>query len=161
MSNLLPTRHSLPTTARIELIGLLNQILADLLDLFAQTKFAHWNVKGPNFIALHELFDRLAGTCLAAIDELAERAAALGGIAHGTIRQAASTSRLAELPHETLDARAILRALADRYAALAHFVREAIDRSTGLGDAITADQLTELGGQLDKALYLLEAHHAG
>lgn len=161
MSNLLPTRHDLPATARTELVGLLNQILADLLDLFTQTKFAHWNVKGPNFFALHELFDRLAATCLTAIDELAERATALGGVARGTIRLAAATSRLAELPHETLDARAILPALADRYAALARVVREAIERSTGLGDAVTADHLTELGGHLDQALYLLEAHQTG
>ena len=54
------TRNDLPANVRVEVSELLNARLADAIDLGAQSKYAHWNVKGPNFIALHELFDKVA-----------------------------------------------------------------------------------------------------
>ena len=79
------TRNDLPAGTRTKVIELLNARLADAIDLGTQTKHAHWNVKGPNFIALHELFDKLAENVEEHIDTLAERVTALGGTAHGTI----------------------------------------------------------------------------
>src|ERR1700745_66033 len=87
-----PTRNDLDHDLRGKVIALLNQHLADTFDLMSQTKFAHWNVKGPTFIALHKLFDELAEGLEEHVDEIAERATALGGVARGTVRQAAAMS---------------------------------------------------------------------
>ena len=98
MEHLMAARHDMPVEARSQMIKLLNQQLADTFDLYSITKQAHWNVKGPQFISLHELFDGIAGRIDAQIDEIAERAVQLGGTAAGTIRQAAAASSLPEYP---------------------------------------------------------------
>jgi starvation-inducible DNA-binding protein len=152
------TSHDLPAKVRAQVIPLLNQQLADTTDLFTQVKTAHWNVKGPHFIALHELFDKLAAELLEHGDTVAERVTALGGLAVGTLRQAAGASRLADLPGGTVDGRAVVQALVERYAALAATTRAAIDATTALGDAGTADLFTGLSRGLDKSLWFLEAH---
>lgn len=157
-SKIFPTRNDLSAEARTVLIELLNAVLADLIDLASQTKQAHWNVKGPHFIALHELYDKLYAEFGDPIDDSAERIAALGGTVQGTIRQAASASRVPEFAPESFEGRAVTATLSDRYAAVAKSVRAAIDRSASLGDADTADLLTGLSRQLDKALWFLEAH---
>lgn len=144
--------------AREKLIGLLNQQLADLTDLYSQTKYAHWNVKGPYFIALHELFDKVGLTVEAFIDVVAERITALGGTAMGTARMAAQASSLKEYPAGATDGMAAVAALVDRYAGYAASVREAIDVAGKLGDADSADLFTEISRDIDKSLWLLEAH---
>src|SRR5579862_6301655 len=77
------TRNDLPAGTRTKIIELLNARLADAIDLGAQTKHAHWNVKGPNFIALHELFDKIYSEVSEDVDMIAERIMQLGGSAHG------------------------------------------------------------------------------
>lgn len=156
-----PTRNDLPAKARQGLVGLLNQHLADTADLYSHLKQAHWNVKGPQFIALHELFDRLAEGVEGHVDEIAERVTALGGYALGTSRMAAAASRLPEYPVEATDGPEHVRALVDRYAALAASTRAAIQTSADLGDADTADLLTGVSRDLDKDLWFLEAHLHG
>lgn len=156
--NAFPTRIDLPAERREKLIGILNQHLADTIDLHSQTKYAHWNVKGPNFISLHKLFDELAETLDEAVDMIAERGTALGGIAHGTLRQGASRSRLPEFPADVFADLAVVDALAARFANLAKTTREAIDTSDELGDKSTADLFTEVSRDLDKSLWFLEAH---
>ncbi len=156
-----PTRIDIPADARTKLIAILNQHLADSTDLFTQVKHAHWNVKGPTFIALHKLFDEFAGDLVEAIDETAERATALGGVANGTVRAAAAASRLPEFPADTSGANAVVTALAERYAALAKTAREAIDATDKLGDKGTADLFTGQSRDLDQALWFLEAHLQG
>src|SRR5689334_18673029 len=93
-----PTRNDLPEAARTKLVDLLNARLADAVDLQTQCKQAHWNVKGPSFIALHELFDKVNGEVEDYVDLIAERAVQLGGTAKGTARQAALRSSLPEYP---------------------------------------------------------------
>jgi starvation-inducible DNA-binding protein len=156
-----PNRHDLPEANRKKLIDLLNQQLADTLDLFSQTKFAHWNVKGPTFIALHKLFDELAEALEDSSDLIAERATALGGVATGTLRQGASRSRIPEFPEETFKDMAVVDALATRYANLAKTTRDAIDKADELKDKDTADLFTEVSRALDKSLWFLEAHLQG
>lgn len=151
------TRNSLPIETRQTVIGLLNQALADLTDLYSQTKQAHWNVKGMNFIALHELFDEFAETVEGHIDTVAERVTALGGVANGTIRMAAGASKLPEFPH-VFEGRAVVEALADRYGQVGASVRAAIDSADRAGDADTADLFTGLSRDLDQQLWFLEAH---
>ena len=152
------TRNDLSGKSRTKLIALLNASLHDLIDLYSQTKHAHWNVKGPLFIALHELFDKLAEGLEEAIDTTAERATALGGTATGTVRQAAANSRVEEFPRDTHAGPEVITALAERYAAVAKNTREAIDEAAKLGDAGTADLFTQHVRELDKALWFLEAH---
>jgi starvation-inducible DNA-binding protein len=148
----------LNSETREQMVTLLNQQLADTFDLYSQTKQAHWNVKGMNFIQLHELFDTLAGGLLPQVDNLAERATTLGGAALGTARMSASASRLPEYSARTVGGRESVEALVERYAALAATTRAAIDTADELGDADTADLFTEISRELDKSLWFLEAH---
>ena len=156
-----PTRNDLPADARTKLVALLNQQLADSIDLYSQTKHAHWNVKGPTFIALHELFDKLAEDLEDPIDDIAERATALGGSVSGTVRQVATTSRLTEFPGDTFLGQAVVEALAVRYAELAKSTRAACEKANQLHDADTADLFTNVSRKLDKSLWFLEAHLQG
>ncbi|TLY50943.1 MAG: DNA starvation/stationary phase protection protein Dps [Gammaproteobacteria bacterium] len=152
------TRNDLDARLRERMIGLLNPQLADTMDLYTQVKQAHWNVKGPHFIALHELYDKLAEELEDPIDDIAERVTALGGVARGTARIAAGESRLPELPLASLDGLKLTALLADRYAALAKSTRAAIESADHAGDADTADLFTGISRGLDKALWFLEAH---
>lgn len=152
------TKNDLPAASRTKSIALLNQHLADTFDLYSQTKQAHWNVKGPHFIALHELFDKLAGMVEEHIDVMAERAQSLGGTAVGTVRAAAAASTLPEYPIGTDEGFAHVDALIERYAAAAKSTRAAIDKSDAAGDADTADLFTAVSRTLDQALWFLEAH---
>lgn len=152
------TRNDLPENARTKLCDLLNARLADAVDLITQAKAAHWNVKGPGFIALHELFDKVFDHATHAADELAERCVQLGGTAMGTVRVAAKASTLTEYPTDiTLD-KDHVAALADRLAAFGKLVRKAIDQSDELNDADTADLFTGLSRENDKMLWFVEAH---
>ena len=156
--NMFTTRIDLPSETRNKMIALLNQQLADISDLYSQTKQAHWNVKGAQFYQLHELFDELAEVLEGFVDKIAERATALGGMAMGTVRMAASRSRLPEYPLDAVDSMPSVAALATRYASLAATMRSAIDSAADQGDMGTSDLFTEVSRELDKALWFLEAH---
>jgi starvation-inducible DNA-binding protein len=151
------TRNDLSPQVRSAIAILLNQHLADLSDLRSQVKVAHWNVKGGHFIAYHKLFDELAEGLDEAIDDVGERITALGYLALGTVRDAASQSRLLDFEDDRLDGLEVIKQLADRYSVLGKFLREDIDKATELGDAGTADLLTGLSREFDKSLYFLEA----
>jgi starvation-inducible DNA-binding protein len=153
-----PTRIDLPKDVRLEVIGILNQHLADTLDLYTQSKQAHWNVKGIEFFQLHELFDTVAESIFPYVDMIAERITALAGTAMGTVRASAKNSALPEYPMEVVEGRQHLEALTERYAAYARAVRKSIDRCQNIGDASTADLLTEVSRAVDKDLYFLESH---
>jgi starvation-inducible DNA-binding protein len=152
------TRIDIKSKARDSMIDLLNQQLVDTVDLYTQVKQAHWNVKGPHFIALHELFDKLAEDLEGPVDDIAERVTALGGVARGTARLAARESRLSELPRDSFDGLNVVALLADRYAVLAASTRGAIETAARAGDAGTSDLFTGISRGLDKALWFLEAH---
>lgn len=152
------TRNDLTVKARTRLTALLNARLADALDLQMQAKQAHWNVKGPQFIALHELFDKLAEEIDGHVDEMAERITALGGIAEGTVQAVAGRSKLDAYPLDIADGRAHVDALAAAYARFAKSVRKAIDEADKAGDADTSDLFTGVSRNADKGLWLLEAH---
>lgn len=153
-----PTRVNIPAEARERIIDILNQHLTDTLDLYSQTKYAHWNVKGTQFYALHLLFDTLADSLEDHVDMIAERVTALGGTATGTVRMSAASSRLPEFPVASINSLECVNAVADRFGAYATTTRAAIDDTTELGDADTADLFTEISRTIDKHLYFLEAH---
>lgn len=140
------------------LVALLNQSLADTLDLAYQTKQAHWNVKGQNFYSLHLLFDNLYGQLSTFVDDFAERAVTMGGQAQGTIRSAGSASSLAEYPLDAQDSRIHVDALVDRYGEYTGRIRKAIREAEQLGDKDTADLYTAVSRAMDKALWMLKAH---
>ena len=155
------TRIDIDQDKREELVGLLNQQLADAVDLFTQTKQAHWNVKGLDFFQVHELLDDLAKVVRKQSDTIAERATALGGVAMGTARMSADNSTLPEYPTDTFDAPALLNAVAERYAAYAASTRAAIKRSQELDEPTTEDMFTEVSREIDESLYFLESHLQG
>ena len=153
-----PNRIDLPTEQKTELIALLNQQLANLTDLFTQTKHAHWNVKGPNFYGLHKLFDDLAEIVEGNVDTVAERITALGGTALGTVRMAAEDTELEEFSLETTASLDVVEHLAKQYGLTGNRLRDAIDEAGELGDDATADLLTGVVEDLDKGLYFLDSH---
>lgn len=160
-SGLHPTRNDLQPKARLELVALLNERLASAIDLQYQAKQAHWNVKGPRFHALHELFDSVAEMAVGAVDDLAERAVQLGGTARGSVRLAAEASALAEYPLGAVSGDEHVAALAGALAAFAAQIRDGIERAAKLGDAGTSDLFTEISRATDKHLWFVEAHLEG
>jgi starvation-inducible DNA-binding protein len=154
------SKVDVPENTRKVVIELLSAQLADAIDLATQAKQAHWNVKGSDFIALHELFDQVYGVVTGHVDLLAERIVMLGGITKGTARAVASRSRLAEYP---LDAVAASDHVAALSAALTHFAsttRKAINEADEVGDLVTADLLTQIAGEVDKQAWFVSAHAA-
>ena len=143
---------------RQQLIKVLNAQLADTFDMFSLAKQAHWNVKGPQFFQLHELFDLIAEGLLGHVDIIAVRATALGGLAMGTVRMAADASRLEAYPTDVTDSLETVRVVADRLANLAASTRQAIDQAEQLKDMDTNDLFIEVSRDLDKWLWFLEAH---
>jgi len=152
------TENDLPKNTRVELIALINQRLADAIDLQAQLKQAHWNAKGPHFIGLHELFDKIAEEVESYVDTIAERAVQLGGIAEGTVRVAASRSRLDEYPLDIADGSAHVEAVARALSTFGREARMTIEETSALSDADTADIFTEVSRGIDKWLWFVEAH---
>ena len=152
------TKNDIPEATRVKVVELLNARLADCIDLQTQTKQAHWNVKGPNFIALHELFDQINEDVEDYVDDIAERAVQLGGLAEGTARMAAKRSSLAEYPAMAVDGRSHVEALSSALAAFGAAARKGIDQANELGDLDTADLFTEISRGVDKWLWFVEAH---
>ena len=152
------TKNDLPEDTRAKVIELLNARLADCTDFQTQTKQAHWNVKGPNFISLHLLFDKINDAVEEYVDEIAERAVQLGGVAEGTARMVAKRSSLPEYPAKTVDGRSHVEALSSALAAFGAAARKGIDQSNELGDLDTADLFTEVSRGIDKWLWFVEAH---
>jgi starvation-inducible DNA-binding protein len=154
------TSIDLPSNVRTSMIALLNARLADLTDLKLAVKHAHWNVKGPNFIALHEMFDAFAATLDGHIDTVAERATALGGTANGTLAATVAGTSQPAFPADVFRGMEVVRALAEAYAEAARKVRAGVEESAE-ADADTADIFTDISRDLDKALWFLEAHLQG
>lgn len=152
------TRNDLPDNTRKAMIALLNARLADAIDLRLAVKQAHWNVKGADFIALHVLFDQIQGRIDVNVDDIAERAVALGGVVSGTVRASASTSKLKAYPTDVTAASEHLKLLADHLAAFGKLAREAINAADEAGDKDTADLFTGISRQMDKDLWFIEAH---
>lgn len=152
------TKIDLSEKSRRGIVDLLNQTLADIIDLGSQTRQAHWNVKGPSFIALHELFDEAYEKLDELTDEIAERIVQLGGTAYGTVRVAAKQSLLGEYPLDIFAGDDHVDTLSSRFARFGKAVREGIDAAGKLGDANTADLYTEVSRDTDMLLWKIEAH---
>ncbi len=152
------TKNDIAKETREKLIEKLNARLADVSDLKSQAKQAHWNVKGMDFIQLHELFDKVATQAEEYTDLIAERAVILGGTALGTVRVAASNSSLSEYPLEISAGADHVDALSTALSDFGKKVRKNIDEADELGDTDTADLFTEVSRGIDKLLWFVEAH---
>jgi len=152
------THNDLSSNAKSISIGVLNDRLADAIDLALLTKQAHWNIKGPQFIALHEMIDGFRTELDDHIDTMAERVVQLGGTALGTTQVVADGTTLAPYPTDIYAANDHLVALVERYAKVASAVRGAIDKTDDAGDVDTADLFTAFSRTLDKNVWFLEAH---
>lgn len=152
------TKIDLSEKTRRNVIVMLNDRLSDAIDLQSQVKQAHWNVKGPHFIALHELFDKISDVMLEQIDVIAERITSLGGTAEGTVAVAARRSKLKNYPLSITSGRDHLLYLSTQLSVYGKSVRGGIEATAELGDADTADLFTQLSREIDKYLWFLEAH---
>jgi len=152
------TRNDLKSNARKTSIEILNARLAEAIDLALLTKQAHWNIKGPRFIALHEMLDGFRKDIDGHVDTIAERAVQLGGTALGTTQVVNADSTLDPYPTDIFSSKDHIAALIDRYAAAAAAARKSIDEIDEAGDADGADILTGYSRSLDKSLWFLEAH---
>lgn len=152
------THNDLAESIRNRVVQLLNDRLADVIDLQLQAKHAHWNVKGPNFVGLHDLFDRVADAAGEYADLIAERGVALGGVAEGTLQAVSRRSQLPEYAANTGEWTAHVEAMRTALAAFGSTARRAIDEATDLKDADTADLFTEVSRGIDKLLWMVEAH---
>jgi len=160
-ARLYDTKNDLARDTRVEVIALLNQRLAEAIDLQTQGKQAHWNVKGPTFIALHKLFDEVTEDVEGYVDEIAERIVQLGGIAEGTVGAVEERSKLPDYPLALSTGAEHVAALSDALAAFGRAVRIGIEEMNELEDAGTADLLTGISRGVDKWLWFVEAHQQG
>jgi starvation-inducible DNA-binding protein len=154
------THNTLAEKVRAQSVELLNKHLAAAIDLHAQVKMAHWNVRGPGFIAIHELFDSVSEKVEDYSDLLAERAGGLGGTAHGTIQVAAEKSFLVPYPHGIADVANHVFAVASSLAAFGQSARNAVSTATKFGDVDTADLFTEISRGIDQQLWFVESNIA-
>jgi starvation-inducible DNA-binding protein len=148
----------LKSNTRSTITALMNAQLADAIDLALITKQAHWNLRGPTFIAIHEMLDGFRASLDIHVDTIAERVSQLDGIALGTSQVVVKASRLAPYPTDIRKVTEHLEALVERYAALAKTAREGIDEADEAGDADSADILTAFSRDLDKSLWFLKSH---
>jgi len=154
------THNTLTENIRGQSIELLGKNLAAAIDLHMQLKLAHWNVRGPAFIAIHELFDKVAGEVEEFSDMLAERIGALGGVAKGGAKIVLEKSFLKPYPVEIANEQTHVEAVSKALAAFGESIRESIDQSADFGDAITADLFTNIGRGVDQQLWFVESHNA-
>jgi starvation-inducible DNA-binding protein len=160
-TQLFPTKNELSPSTRAQVCDLLNRRLADCIDLQTQCKQAHWNVKGPTFIALHKLFDEVNEDVEEYVDLLAERIVQLGGVAEGTARMVAARSSLDEYPSQLSTGDEHVDALSSALAQFGKSTRAAVDEVDQLDDPATVDILTEITRGTDKWLWFVEAHQQG
>ena len=154
------TRNTLAKPVREKSVALLNTHLAAAIDLHAQLKQAHWNVRGPGFFAVHQLFDTVSASVEDYSDLIAERAGQLGGTAGGTIQVAVKQSALVPYPLGIADEASHIFAVAGALAAFGQIIHSAIDVATKAGDTTTADLFTEISRGIDKDLWFVESHAA-
>lgn len=158
---MLKTKIDLPGPTRSKIVALLNQRVAECIDLTYQAKQAHWNVKGPNFRSLHKLFDTVSEGIQKSGDELAERLVQLGGIAEGTVEAVIDRSSLPAYSLLITEEADHLDALSTSISFCGKQVRESIDTAAEWKDAGTSDLLLRTSQKLDKYLWMVEAHLQG
>lgn len=153
-----PNRVALSDDIKKQVVQVMQERLAEASDMHSQAKFAHWNVKGDNFYQLHLVFDHVAKVIGKQVDPMAERITQLGGVANGTVRQAACVSGIPEYPVETIDGMDHVRALADSLGHYCKALRDASDKIDDIGDKPSSDFFNQMIIDAEEQLYFLESH---
>jgi starvation-inducible DNA-binding protein len=149
--------NPLPEAERGRIAESLNARLSDGLDLHSQIKVAHWNIKGPQFAALHPLFETFAVSLAEHNDSIAERAVTLGARAYGTVRHVAKSSNLPDYPQETSRDLDHVRLLAERIEAYLAGLRQTRAVGEEAKDTDTVDLLTGIITEFEKHDWFLRA----
>ena len=157
-TNMYKNRVALSDDVKQQVVEKMQVTLASASDMYSQSKFAHWNVKGDNFYQLHLLFDHVAEVIEAQVDPIAERITQLGGVANGTNRQSAMCSILPEYPVDTVAGMDHVRALSESLGKYCQCLREASDDIDDIGDGPTSDFYNQLIVDAEEQLYFLESH---
>lgn len=145
---------------RHKIIELLNARLADMAALTLAVKQAHWNLKGPGYIGVHELLDDVADRLRDSADLMAERAVILGGYAKGTVEVASANTKIDPYPLEMERIADHTAALKERFLAAGALVRDAIEEAAEAGDAGSEDLFTEVSRTLDKDAWFIGSNLA-
>ena len=140
-------------------IALLKKNLAVALDLSFAVKQAHWTLKGPSFIGLHELMDQVALHIREASDTIAERIVILGGQPHGSVQAVSKDTSLDAYPVDITDQNKHVDEVTSRLMAFGASLKEAIDNAGEIGDEDTADLFTEISRIVDKDAWFVGAHN--
>jgi starvation-inducible DNA-binding protein len=144
---------------RQAVVAILNTVLADEFVLYLKSRRFHWNVEAPNFSELHDLFQKHYEQLGEIIDDVAERARALDGVAAGSLEEYLKLTRVEEVAGKSYDARGMIAALLDDNENLIRNLR----RDLGIcgnehGDEGTMDFLTGLMQVHEKMAWMLRAH---
>ncbi len=143
---------------RQAMIDLLNTRLADGIALSLAVKQAHWNLKGPSFIGIHELLDAVYARMQDGVDTIAERCVIIGGQAKGTAELLPEASSLEPYPVDAQNQQVHVEALTERFMDYGKKLRAAIDAAGEAGDEDTADLFTEISRLVDKDAWFIGAH---
>jgi starvation-inducible DNA-binding protein len=148
--------NALPEEQQAKLIEMLNRRLADAIDLQLQSRQTYWNVKGPHFMTLRELFDQVAKGVEEDANLIAERIVQLGGKAEGTAQAVAGRSSLDGYRLASADGNSHIDALSTTLTDFGRHTRYASAQARELKDADTADIFTEIARGIDKWLWFVE-----
>ncbi len=151
------TVPGMKTDSAEQVTALLQDRLNSLNDLALTLKHAHWNVIGPNFIAVHTMLDPQVEGVRAMVDETAERIATLGGSPVGTPGALVKQRKWDDYSIGRADAIAHLGALDVVYAGIIEAHRNAIEETEEL-DKVTQDMLIGQAGQLEQYHWFVRAH---
>lgn len=139
--------------------NVLQATLVDLVDLSLITKQAHWNVVGSHFRSVHLQLDELVSTARTYVDEVAERANAIGISPNGKAKTVVESSGLPEYPDNWQSAESTIAAIVDILAHEIARLRKRIDE-TDKSDLVTQDLLIEITSALEKAHWMWQAQQA-
>ena len=153
-----PTKNSLPEKVRVQMATDLQERLVDSIDLSLQAKQAHWNVKGPSFMSLHELFDKIAEASEGYVDLIAERIVQLGGTAVGTRGPVDRKSSLPVYPVTISSGKEHVASLSRALAFYGENLAKTLAQAAEWKDTDTSDILTEISREVNKQLWFVEAH---
>jgi starvation-inducible DNA-binding protein len=147
---------ALSAARKKEIAADLNTSLAHLIDLALRAKEAHWNVTGPNFHGLHETFDAIATDVRDYADDIAERARALGHLAHGTLNNVTKKSTLGDFPADSADWKTLVQLVHDGLVTTSQVIQGFAAQTED--DIATQDVYIEVIRGLDKWAWMLASH---
>jgi len=134
----------------------LRLVVADTYALIAQTHLCHWNVRGPAFFSLHDAFEEQYNELFSAVDELAERIRAKGGLAPGGLSKLAEMAGIKELPEDST-AEEMVGHLANANEKLLNDLKAARARAGEIGDAETEDMMIARIQVHEKTVWMLKS----